>query len=142
MEKRLISYVYFFNRGEYYLCHEYGESLWLDSGRKEVLKGLIQAAVCLYHLQGGNVKGGLSMWLRAKGYLAPSFPDYEGLSLEALVRDIDAVFARVPTEWRGRIVPAQSVEALGLPAVTIQCKDLEVLRALPSWEPDPLEDEG
>lgn len=66
MDERLLSYLYYFNcKSDYYECHEHGEALWLDSGRPVVLKGLIQAAVCLYHLYNGNVKGGYTMWLRA-----------------------------------------------------------------------------
>ncbi|MCY0877106.1 MAG: DUF309 domain-containing protein [Firmicutes bacterium] len=134
MDNRLMSYLYCFNvQADYYECHEYGESLWLDTGRPIVLKGLIQAAVCLYHLYNGNVRGGYAMWVRAKGYLAPSLPSYEGIDLTALTRDIDAVFARVPKELKERIVAPEHILDLSLPTVKIAFVDPLLEEKVHSW---------
>lgn len=139
MDGRLLSYVYCFNMTrDYFLCHEYGESLWLDSGRPVVLKGLIQAAVCLYHLQNGNMRGGYAMWLRARTYLAPSLPVYEGIDLLALIQDIDAVFACVPHALHERIVGADVIERLSLPIVSIRLTDPDIMLILSTWQPEPL----
>jgi predicted metal-dependent hydrolase len=139
VESRLLSYVYCFNvTRDYFLCHEYGESLWLDSGRPVVLKGLIQAAVCLYHLQNGNVRGGHAMWTRAKSYLSLALPAYEGIDLAALIHDIDAVFARVPAALYGRMVTPDAIERLALPVVSVRLTDPDDARALSVWRPEPL----
>jgi len=136
MDNRLMSYLYYFNVAQdYYECHEYGEHLWLESGRPLVLKGLIQAAVCLYHLGNGNLKGGHKMWLRAKSYLNPSRPLYEHIDLDKLISDIDAVWQRVPRTWYGNIVPVAAIEALDLPIVTIRITDDEIVQQLPTWIP-------
>ncbi len=140
MDPRLISYLHCFNvTQDYYECHEYGESLWLDSGRPIVLKGLIQAAVCLYHLHNGNVKGGWRMWQRARRYIAGERPVYQGIDLDQLTQDIDEVFARVPSDWYDKIVPAASVERLGLPTVRIKIVDPHLEQVVAGWTPEPLE---
>ena len=138
MDDRLIAYLHYFTiKRDYYECHEYGESLWLDTGRPVVLKGLIQAAVSLYHLEGGNVKGGLPMWKRAKGYLYPALPVYEHMDLRQLTLDMDDVFSRVPETWRGRVVSADKVQALCLPEVSIRVLDPGVESAVREWRPTP-----
>jgi uncharacterized protein len=140
VDHRLISYLYFFNvKQDYYECHEYGESLWLDSGRPIVLKGLIQAAVCLYHLHNGNVKGGWRMWQRARQYVADELPIYEGMDLNQLTQDIDEVFSRVPSDWHDKIVPAAAIAELKLPTVRIKIVDPHIEQILSNWTPEPLE---
>lgn len=142
MEPRWISYLYYFNIvQDYYECHEYGESLWLDSGRPVVLKGMIQAAVCLYHLHNGNVRGGYRMWLRARQYIAPERPVYLGVDLDALTADLDAVFACVPESWRTQWVPLSAIADLHLPTVTLCIVDETITSLLPSWTPEPLTQE-
>lgn len=136
MENRLFGYLYYFNiEKDYFECHEYGESLWLDSGRPIVLKGLIQAAVCLYHLENGNVKGGWRMWQRAKTYLAPSRPIYEGINLDSLVNDIDLVFHQVPTDWYDQVLPPKRIRDLKLPTVMIHIEDPQTAVAVTQWRP-------
>ncbi|MCL6516405.1 MAG: DUF309 domain-containing protein [Alicyclobacillus sp.] len=133
----MMTYLYCFNvTRDYFECHEYLESLWLDSGRPVVLKGLIQAAVCLYHLENGNVRGGWRMWQRAREYLAPYGPVYEAIDLHQLIRDIDAVFHRVPAAWRPLMVSPKQVEALGLPIVRVHLTDPAVSEALAHWSPE------
>lgn len=142
MESRLISYLYFFNiKRDYYECHEYGESLWLDTGRPVVLKGLIQSAVCLYHLHNGNVKGGWRMWQRARQYIYHERPIYEGFDLDKLTLDLDEVFRRVPEDLYPKIVPAQVISGLNLPVVDIRIVDEDIRQQLPDWVPEPLEEE-
>jgi uncharacterized protein len=142
MDPRLISYLYYFNiEQDYYECHEYGEHLWLETGRPVVLKGLIQAAVCLYHLFRGNVKGGWKMWQKARRYMADGCPIYEQMDLEQLIKDIDAVFAQVPREWYGKMVSSKDVANLHLPTVQIRIVQKDLEQALPMWHPVPLEDD-
>lgn len=133
-DARFISYLYCFNvLRDYFECHEYAESLWLDTGRPVVLKGLIQAAVCLYHLHNGNVRGGWRMWQRARTYMAPHCPVYEGIDLSVLTRDIDHVFDTVPSAWYSEIVPPERVQELAIPKVNVQIVDDRLARALAAW---------
>jgi hypothetical protein len=142
-DDRFLSYLYCFNvLRDYFECHEYGESLWLDTGRPIVLKGLIQAAVCLYHLHNGNVRGGWKMWQRARSYLAPSRPVYEGIDLDALTRDIDDVFAQVPSAWYTQVVAPEVVRNLHLPTVEVRIVDASLREQLSSWQlPNPPEND-
>ncbi|WP_051321818.1 DUF309 domain-containing protein [Alicyclobacillus contaminans] len=143
MDHRLVSYLYFFNLvGDYYECHEYGEHLWLDSGRPVILKGLIQAAVCLYHLYNGNVRGGWRMWQRARRYLETGSPVYQSLDIAGLIRDIDEVFARVPADWYTEHRPAEEIQTLHLPTVRIRILDAALTNILSTWRPEPLPDHG
>ena len=52
-----------FNRGEYFECHETLEALWRrESGpSRELYQGIIQLAVALHHVRGGNHKGAVSV---------------------------------------------------------------------------------
>jgi uncharacterized protein len=139
LEERLISYVYCFNElQDYFLCHEYGESLWLDSGRPTILKGLIQAAVCLYHLHGGNARGGWRMWNRARNYLIDT-KHYEGIDVLQLIRDIDAVWRAVPQPWLRETLSLVQVESLQLPSVRIKILDPHLETVVQSWTLPPLE---
>lgn len=140
MDARMISYMYFFNvKRDYFECHEYLESLWLDSGRPVVQKGLIQAAVCLYHLQGGNIRGGYRMWQRAKHYMEGGRPVYESIDIDQLTRDINHVFALVPSELYESIVSPQQVEDLHLPTVVLAITDASLRESLPEFCPEPLD---
>lgn len=48
-----------FNRGQYYECHELFEEAWMgaEGAQRLFLQGVIQLAVALHHLTGGNVVG-------------------------------------------------------------------------------------
>jgi hypothetical protein len=130
MDERLAAYVYEFNvRKDYYACHEYLESLWLDSGRPELMKGLIQAAVCLYHLYNGNVRGAWRMWTRGRPRLMAAEDKALGLDVARLVADLDRTFERIPPAWRRDMVQPQQVAQLGLPPVTIRVLDPELSAA-------------
>lgn len=138
MEHRLLAYLYCFNvTKDYFECHEYGESLWLDTGRPQILKGLIQAAVSLYHLQNGNVKGGYAMWLRARRYMQPYLPMYEDIDIETLTADIDEVFRLVPPHWYDRVVNSETIGKLTLPTVKIRVSQ-DVLVELERFTPSVL----
>ncbi|MCL6627297.1 MAG: DUF309 domain-containing protein [Alicyclobacillus shizuokensis] len=127
MDQRLGDFVYDFNeRRDYFACHEHLESLWLDSGRPEVLKGLIQAAVCLYHLESGNVRGAIRMWSRGRPRLEAAGPTACGLDIERLARDVCRTFAQVPEKWRTKTLPPSQVQTLHLPPVRLRILDPEL----------------
>jgi uncharacterized protein len=141
MDPRLLSYLYYFNVAhDYYECHEYCESLWFATGRPKVLKGLIQSAVCLFHLFNGNVRGGWQMWQRAKQYLQLEIPVYQGIDLAKLITDIDEVFARVPNAWLTQRVHREDIISLDLPTVHLHFVDQTLDEMVKSWVPTPLEE--
>lgn len=124
MDNRLLAYLYCFNVTQnYYDCHEYLESLWLDSGRPAVQQGLIQAAVCLYHLYNGNVRGAKRMWGRGRPRLVAAAPAWQGINLQDLIQQMDDVFASIPAAWSDQTVAPQSIGALELPRVVIHFVD-------------------
>ena len=136
MDERWLTYLYFFNvEKNYFECHEYGESLWLDTGRPEALKGMIQAAVCLYHLENGNIRGGYSMWLRARQYLQPVRPEFMGVDVNSLIDQINEVFYRVPHDWRDKVVSSKEVAELILPEVFVQIINPELMRQMDGFSP-------
>lgn len=143
MDARLISYLYCFNvERDYFECHEYGESLWLDTGRPPVLKGLIQAAVCLYHLDSGNVRGGWRMWQRARRYLLNYVGeaaenqslDYAGIHFAKFVQDIDRLWLCVPTQWHTETVSRDEISHLQLPTVVLQLTDPNLAEKVVNWQ--------
>lgn len=144
MDDRLLSYLYCFNVShDYFECHEYGESLWLSTGRPDILKGLIQTAVCIYHLEGGNVRGGIRMWTRARKYLVTYTAKnslYEGIDIDALQADMDNLWARVPIGLRTQTMHRNEVMSLKLPRVTIRFVPEDIAAIVRSWIPTPLPD--
>lgn len=100
MNRRIAAYVHNFNiHQDYFECHECGEELWFERSKPYVLKGLIQAAVCLYHLRRGNLRGATAMWARSKSYIQQYMAEgnaaYEGIDLARLIANIDVVFRAV-----------------------------------------------
>ncbi|KUO97418.1 hypothetical protein ATW55_06015 [Ferroacidibacillus organovorans] len=139
LDERLLAYLHCYNiRRDYFLCHEYGESLWLDSGRPEFLKGLIQAAVCLYHLENGNVRGAYPMWLRAKRYVQSIRPVYEAIDIDAMLRDTGRVFDQIPRALFERVVSPQRIADLQLPIVTLRILDPVLLERVNTMTLPPL----
>lgn len=79
-----------FNRHNFFESHETWEELWMrDEGpSKTFFKGLIQAAVALYHYYRGNAHGARKLFLGCQGYLAPYRPKYMGLDLDQLLSEL------------------------------------------------------
>ncbi len=141
MDNRLISYLHFFNiKQDYYECHEYGEHLWLELGRPIILKGLIQAAVCLYHLSNGNLRGAATMWARAKTYLQDGLPFYEDIDIQCLINDIEEIFTIVLGQIQVHLVTPEMIQSLGLPTVRIRILNPQIAAILPEWIPKPLDE--
>ena len=102
-----------FNLGEYFEAHEAWEDHWGKGGpqERELMLGLIKAAVALHHLEARNEAGFL--WqakeavprLRAHGALWPS------LKLEELAEALDSLVAQArfrgapPEEWERPLLP-------------------------------------
>lgn len=83
-----------FNRGDYFEAHEEWEKTWYGREGEEgrFLKGLIQVAVSLHHLEEGNLRGARKVMGTALGYLREFPSHHAGADLEDLLRQIDPLF--------------------------------------------------
>lgn len=95
----LISAVQQFNAGEYFVCHETLEDLWLDEkGQlRSFYQGILQIGAGLYHLQRGNERGALILLARGRMLLAPFSPACLGIDVTSLVRETQRVEAALRT---------------------------------------------
>jgi len=84
-----------FNAGDYFEAHEVLEKPWLAAREPEktFLKGLIHAAVCLYQYGRGNRHGARVKYLSCHRYLDPYAPEYAGVDVAGLLRQLDRYFA-------------------------------------------------
>lgn len=83
-----------FNQGNYFEAHEEWEKSWYGTEGEEnrFLKGLIQVAVALYHLESGNLIGARKVMGTALGYLK-EFPGRRcGVDLERLRVQVDPIY--------------------------------------------------
>ena len=80
-----------FNRGDFFASHEVWEDLWRkESGRsRQFYKGLIQAAVALYHLTRGNRHGAAKLLAGSQTYLEPYRCGYLGLDVDGFLVGLD-----------------------------------------------------
>jgi predicted metal-dependent hydrolase len=80
-----------FNRGDYFEAHEAWEKTWYGREGEEgrFLKGLIQVAVALYHLESGNLNGARKVMGTALGYLKEFGGVRTGVDLAALRQQMD-----------------------------------------------------
>ena len=75
-----------FNQGHYFEAHEEWEKTWYGTEGEEnrFLKGLIQVAVSLHHLDSGNLVGARKVLKTALGYLEEFPSEREGVDLNSL----------------------------------------------------------
>ncbi len=78
-----------FNAGEYYEAHETIEHAWVEEPGliRNLYRGILQVAVAYYHIQQGNYRGALKMFLRSLQWLEP-LPDVcQGIQVAQLRAD-------------------------------------------------------
>ncbi len=65
-----------FNEGEYFEAHEELELAWREERGpvRELYRGILQIAVAYLHIQRGNYRGAVKMFVRSRIWLGP-FPD-------------------------------------------------------------------
>ena len=83
-----------FNHGEYFEAHEAWEKAWYGTEGEEnrFLKGLIQVAVSLYHLETGNLAGARKVMTTALDYLREFPASRSGVDLDHLRSGILPLF--------------------------------------------------
>ncbi len=82
-----------FNAGDYYICHETLEELWLAEKRplRTLYQGVLQIGVGLLHLQRGNENGARMLLEKGSHLIHPFLPVCQSLDLAALTGDAQKV---------------------------------------------------
>src|SRR5262245_43072666 len=83
-----------FNRGDYFEAHEEWEKAWYGREGEEgrFLKGLIQVAVSLYHLESGNLAGARKVMGTALDYLKDFPSTRTGVDLDSLRQQMAPIY--------------------------------------------------
>jgi len=83
-----------FNCGEYFEAHEAWEKVWYGTEGEEnrFLKGLIQVAVSLHHLETGNLAGARKVMTTALDYLREFSSSRRGVDLDQLRSAVLPIF--------------------------------------------------
>lgn len=78
-----------FNAREFYEAHEYLEHAWMDETGpvRDLYRGILQVAVAYYHIESGNYRGALKMFLRALQWLEPMPDMCHGINVAKLRHD-------------------------------------------------------
>ncbi len=79
-----------FDRGEYHAAHESFEKCWLsaEGGDADFYKGLIQASICLYHFDRGNLDGARKLYSGHRRLLGPFLPEHGGIDLTRFLTEM------------------------------------------------------
>ncbi|WP_310549872.1 DUF309 domain-containing protein [Paenibacillus glufosinatiresistens] len=105
-EPLYVAYLIYFNRDrDYFECHEVLEELWLARERDPLYKGLLQAAVGLYHYRSGNVRGARMMLASSAGRLEKYPAVTLGIDLGKLRAECAAYAQRLEAVERGAEAP-------------------------------------
>lgn len=104
-----------FHARRYFDCHEVWEDLWRQSTgpRRQLLQGLIQAAVGCHHWQHGNPVGARRVWSRSLLNLRAAAPL---LALEASVNDLQDCLEACLRLPEGDALPPLRLNLEALPA--------------------------
>lgn len=86
-----------FNDREFFACHDVFEDLWseLTCPERSFFQGLIQAAVALFHFEGGNRGGARRMYLSSRNFLTPFSPEFASINVSRLLEELDLCFAEL-----------------------------------------------
>jgi predicted metal-dependent hydrolase len=82
-----------FNEGEYFEAHEVLETAWRAEPRpvRELYRGILQIAVAYYHIQHGNYRGAVKLFLRSRTWLSPFPAQCCGIDLARFRQDYTRV---------------------------------------------------
>jgi predicted metal-dependent hydrolase/CheY-like chemotaxis protein len=75
-----------FNNGNYYEAHEYLEDAWNEdqSSGSQLYRAILQVAVAYLHIEQGNYRGAMKMFLRVRQWIDPLPPFCRGVNVEEL----------------------------------------------------------
>ncbi len=96
-----------FNDGEYHAAHEAFERCWLsnEGADADFFKGLIQACICLHHLQSDNAEGARRLYVGHRRLLGAFLPSHRGLDVAALLAEMQSALADALRAGPGESVP-------------------------------------
>ncbi|TDJ66847.1 MAG: DUF309 domain-containing protein [Planctomycetota bacterium] len=86
-ERAFAEGVRLFNAGDYHAAHEALEQCWLatEGADSDLFKGLIQAAICMYHFRRANLAGARKLYSGHRKLLGPYLPERRGLDLDGFL---------------------------------------------------------
>ena len=81
-----------FDAGRYLAAHELFEELWesTEGPEGDFFKGLLQAAVALHHLEGGNLEGAARLHSGHRRFLAGYQPVHAGIEVTRFLAEMQA----------------------------------------------------
>jgi predicted metal-dependent hydrolase len=93
-DPRYLAGILFFNARDFFEAHEVWESLWMEShdNDRRFVQGLIQAAVGLFHFNGGNFGGALKLYRSSRAYMEPCGSPFWGLDTTAFWQQMERCF--------------------------------------------------
>jgi len=102
-DPRIAAGVRLFNQQDYFPCHDVFEDYWaeLTGPEKTFFQGLIHAAVCLFHFEGGNLGGARKMYGSCYAYLQTFEPEFCGIQVTRLLNDLEFCFEELLAAKQG-----------------------------------------
>lgn len=96
-DSRIDEGIRLFNEREFFACHDVFEDFWSEQvgPEKTFFQGLIHAAVCLFHFEGGNLSGARKMYHSFTVYVGDFPADFCGIDVVRLMLDMEACFAEL-----------------------------------------------
>jgi predicted metal-dependent hydrolase len=93
-DPRYLAGILFFNARDFFEAHEVWEDLWADShgDERRFYQGLIQAAVGLFHFEGGNLGGAVKLYRSSRDYMEPCGSPFLGLDVTAFWQEMERCF--------------------------------------------------
>ncbi|MEZ6127002.1 MAG: DUF309 domain-containing protein [Planctomycetaceae bacterium] len=110
-DDRIAEGIRLFNDREFFACHDVFEDLWseLVGPEKTFFQGLIHAAVCLFHFEGGNLSGARKMYLSFSAYTAGAGAEFCGIDVQSLREDMQTCFQELLSVPSGSPYPRDIV---------------------------------
>ncbi|MEZ6132102.1 MAG: DUF309 domain-containing protein [Planctomycetaceae bacterium] len=93
-DPRIDEGIVLFNQQDFFPCHDVFEDFWSEQTgpEKRFFQGLIHAAVCLFHFEGGNLTGARKMYSSFRLYVADFAPEFCGIDVRKLLDDMELCF--------------------------------------------------
>jgi uncharacterized protein len=95
-DARFLEGLRLFNEKEYFECHEVIEELWLETPSedpyRDLYKGVIQAAACIYQFDRGILSGAEGLYRTSMGYLEKYRPKALGLDVDGLLEGMRSFY--------------------------------------------------
>ena len=93
-DARYLAGILFFNEQAFFEAHEVWEDLWAEchGDARRFVQGLIQAAVGLFHFDGGNLGGAVKLYRSSRDYMMPVGSRFWGLDVAGFWEQMERCF--------------------------------------------------